>query len=442
MTKGETPAQNWQELAQRLKRQPELSERIERLLEIVENADGDSLTADEVEERVVEEIRRIGHDALQGWARRKAARLEGEDECRAGLERRGKKRLYWQTRFGQVGVDEQVWRGKQSNHVVRPFVQAARVSCRGYSVGLQRVVTDFAADSSFAAAVEKVREHYGVEVCAGTVRAITEGHAALMSEETETAARMPASGVRQMIGEMDGSSIPCVKIEENKGDRRKQRVVSWHEAKLCMAEVVGRAQPRFGATMPAAEQAGRQWRQVAIEAGAGQHTQLHCVGDGARWIVAQVHEQFGAQADYLLDFYHVSEYLAAAGQAIARQRSRAWLTEQQVRLKENKVAEVFAELARCREPAAIADAEAPVRRCERYLRDRQAYLNYQRAIAAGLPIGSGEIESGHRSVVQARLKISGAWWLVENAEKMLALRVTRANGEWQSYWRQQRQAHA
>lgn len=34
MTKSEIPEQNWQELAQRLQRQPELSERIERLLEI------------------------------------------------------------------------------------------------------------------------------------------------------------------------------------------------------------------------------------------------------------------------------------------------------------------------------------------------------------------------------------------------------------------------
>lgn len=91
MANSETQAQHWQELIARLRRYPELSERIERLLEIVENADGDSLTADEVEERVVEEVRRIGHDALQGWAGRKAARLEGEYARRAGLERRGKK---------------------------------------------------------------------------------------------------------------------------------------------------------------------------------------------------------------------------------------------------------------------------------------------------------------------------------------------------------------
>ncbi|NOQ13881.1 MAG: hypothetical protein GQ583_05275, partial [Methyloprofundus sp.] len=51
-----------------------------------------------------------------------------------------------------------------------------------------------------------------------------------------------------------------------------------------------------------------------------------------------------------------------------------------------------------------------------------------------LPIGSGEIESAHRYVIQKRLKLSGAWWKEENIERMLALRVVRANEEWDEYW--------
>ena len=62
-----------------------------------------------------------------------------------------------------------------------------------------------------------------------------------------------------------------------------------------------------------------------------------------------------------------------------------------------------------------------------------------RELEQGLPSGSGEVESGHRHVIQARLKRPGAWWKEENAEKMLALRVARANREWDSYWQGQRQ---
>lgn len=45
-----------------------------------------------------------------------------------------------------------------------------------------------------------------------------------------------------------------------------------------------------------------------------------------------------------------------------------------------------------------------------------------------------EVESAHRYVIQKRLKIAGAWWLEENAEIMLAIRVNRANNHWNEYW--------
>ena len=66
---------------------------------------------------------------------------------------------------------------------------------------------------------------------------------------------------------------------------------------------------------------------------------------------------------------------------------------------------------------------------------RMHQFDYLNAIENKLPIGSGEVESGHRSVVQKRLKLPGAWWLEENAEKMLAIRTVRANGNWGNYWR-------
>ena len=62
-------------------------------------------------------------------------------------------------------------------------------------------------------------------------------------------------------------------------------------------------------------------------------------------------------------------------------------------------------------------------------------MNYRQALAEGLPIGSGEIESAHRYVAQQRLKRPGAWWRVEHAEHMLALRINRINGDWDAYWK-------
>ena len=62
-------------------------------------------------------------------------------------------------------------------------------------------------------------------------------------------------------------------------------------------------------------------------------------------------------------------------------------------------------------------------------------MNDRQALAEGLPIGSGEIESAHRYVAQQRLKQPGAWWRVEHAEHRLALRINRINGGWDAYWK-------
>ncbi len=112
------------------------------------------------------------------------------------------------------------------------------------------------------------------------------------------------------------------------------------------------------------------------------------------------------------------------------------MDKQKNRLKTQQANAVLQELQTHLEPPALPDSEAPVRQCHRYLSNRPDQLNYQDAIKRDLPIGSGEIESAHRYIVQQRMKRPGAWWRAHNAEHMLALRLNRANRQWDSYWLQ------
>ena len=107
---------------------------------------------------------------------------------------------------------------------------------------------------------------------------------------------------------------------------------------------------------------------------------------------------------------------------------------QKGRLKNNEGTEVLNHLREYVEAEDVANDHAPVRACVRYLSNRPHHLDYKGALEKGLPIGSGEIESAHRYVIQQRLKLPGAWWKAENVEPMLALRVVRANENWDRYW--------
>ena len=151
------------------------------------------------------------------------------------------------------------------------------------------------------------------------------------------------------------------------------------------------------------------------------------------WIVAKFGENFGQQGSYLIDFYHVSEYLAAAAPLIAAKgKAQQWRQRQQGLLLNNQSDKVLRSMEPYQEMETAV--ETPVRDACRYLRERQNHLDYAAARHHKLPIGSGEIESGHRHVIQQRLKLSGAWWKETSLEPMLQLRVARANHLWESYW--------
>lgn len=126
---------------------------------------------------------------------------------------------------------------------------------------------------------------------------------------------------------------------------------------------------------------------------------VHALGDGAVWIADQVAARFGTPGTYTVDFFHVCEYLADAVKGVAPDDSKTWLEIQKKRLKSNHSELVLTALNEALEPTTVSDADAPVRACHRYLSNRFTHLDDQGALAKGLPIGSGEIESAHRYVV-------------------------------------------
>ncbi len=312
---------------------------------------------------------------------------------------------------------------------LRPLCWKARIVPRGYSRRLERALTDFGAEDSFERAAARVKEHYGLEVAISAVREATYRHATAIQAVEPI---KPAESVRTLITEMDGSMIPLVNPGKTEDDR-KGKTVCWSEVRLCCARADGQASRLYGGTLGTLESASSCWYQTAQQAGLGEKTLVHGVGDGAPWIVEKFKDNFGGQGQYLIDFFHVSEYLAAAAEKIAApKKSALWLRKQKARLLLDQPHKILRTLEAHQE--APSAAQTPVRDCYRYIQQRQKHLHYAKARAAGLPIGSGEIESAHRHVIQQRIKIAGAWWREKNAQRMLGLRIARANHRWDLYW--------
>ena len=329
----------------------------------------------------------------------------------------------------------------EEGSLVRPFSESAKVKCRGYSLPLQRRMTDFGSDDSFPKACKKMMEHYGTRIPFSAMRSITEGHSKNMKDSENLKSDIPDDGgVECLIAEVDGTMIPIVDTfdkadDEGRAiDKRKTREVRWKEARLSLAHPKGSVSPVFGATSGEVDEAGDQLAHCAILAGMDKDSKVHCVGDGAPWINDQVDRVFGIQGTYLIDFYHLCDYLAAASKVCAPDGILGWQKEQKKRMQESNVSEVLKALQPHIEPNSVPEEDAPVRQCHRYITNRPGQFDYKGALEADLPIGSGEIESAHRYVIQERLKIPGAWWKENNAETMLVLRTVRANNNWDGYW--------
>jgi hypothetical protein len=296
-------------------------------------------------------------------------------------------------------------------------------------------LTDFGCEHSFAKAAQSVREHYGFEVGASAVRRTTLAHAqrakSRLQEQYEQPFRiLPTQSHEHIIAQADGTMICTVAPGSRKGKRPRD----WKEMRLVAAQARDSATTVYAATFGSVEETGRRWGHCVREAGWGGNSRIHALGDGADWIRLQSREVFQKQGHFLCDFYHVSQYLAAAAITCRSHRPDAWRRTQQKRLRQGAVQKVIDALLPHLEPLGTAEKEAPVRNAYRYLTNRLDCLDYPTALELQLPIGSGIIESGHRHVLHARLKKAGTAWLSAHANDIAHLRVIRANRHWAYLW--------
>lgn len=335
-------------------------------------------------------------------------------------------------------LEEQVFLNKITRQTIRPFSEAAQVYCHARSFLLQKAFTDFSAEGSFAQATQRIKEHYGVDIATSTTRIDVEKHAhqvSKMSEKFFDANMLSASEI--IIGETDGAMVPIVTQKETSTlliDKRKNKLHEYKEARLALARPKGKITAIYSAIIGSIDEAGDQLGKVVKWAGENVNTSIHCVGDGALWIAEQVERIFGNKANFLLDFYHASQYLSGAANCCKSNNPKLWFREQQEFLKQGMIQKVLDNLQSIDQQSCQLQDKCLALKCYNYLSKRLNQLHYKEAIAKDLPIGSGEIESAHRTITQKRLKIAGAWWTIDNARAMLNLSVLRANACWQKYW--------
>ena len=154
------------------------------------------------------------------------------------------------------------------------------------------------------------------------------------------------------------------------------------------------------------------------------------ITDGAIWIKNWITDAYPG-AIQILDWFHGCEHLCEFGREYFsdEDEKNKWLEEQKALLSESKTTEFInniISLGTTKE--SIENSKNKLLQYYQTNKDRMDYKKC-RAMGAGL-IGSGAIESAHRTVIQKRMKLSGQRWTKKGAQNMLNLRCVRLSGKW------------
>ncbi len=146
--------------------------------------------------------------------------------------------------------------------------------------------------------------------------------------------------------------------------------------------------------------------------------------DGAAWIwgVADRHFPHSTQ---IVDWYHARQHLADAAQARfpdQPQQAAAWLQAQSDVLFEGPLAPLFAELS-----------QAGLSEFAHYFETHQTRMRYLDFQEAGLPIGSGSVESEVKQF-KHRLTGPGMRWSRPGAEHMIPIRAAVLDNSFDARW--------
>ncbi len=150
------------------------------------------------------------------------------------------------------------------------------------------------------------------------------------------------------------------------------------------------------------------------------------VSDGGTWIKNWIEDAFPGAVS-ILDYYHACEHLHEFADTVFNDKEalKKWTEEQKELLLQSKAKEVIANIENNFKNS--KDADSLVNYYSSNI-NRMDY-SYYKTIGAGI-IGSGAIESAHRTVVQKRMKQSGQRWTYDGAQNMLNLRVIKMNAQW------------
>ena len=324
-----------------------------------------------------------------------------------------------------------------------------KITHHGRSEAVNRALSDFGIEDSFATAARRFKEHYHYDIGSSAVARATKNTARQAMEYVET--KLSNSGleseqkqlpVETILVELDGCEIRTAQMVPSEdstelttvyGNPKKNKVINWRDVRLGFARPLDSTSKLFVGKMDSYPEVIGQLHNAAVLTGMRPATDVIGVADGGIGLSEELKRQFPTM-QFILDKSHLKDHFFETAEkiGIAKEEQVKWVKSRVRSISNGNVEKILRELNEEYE----RDPNKRLKRLIGYIERFSDALNYNSFKEKGYPIGSGEIESAHKSIPQKRLKIPGASWHPDSIDPMLALRVLRADDWWDDFWNQ------
>jgi hypothetical protein len=237
----------------------------------------------------------------------------------------------------------------------------------------------------------------------------------------------------------DGAHVPTRPKAKRNEKRGKGR---WQEAKGFRIYLLGKDRIIHVASwhqIQNEEQFGKDLSFVASRI-AQDDLRIGLLGDGADWLWKHMVACF-PKGRQILDYYHCAEHIYKVAKLQYGEKSQKcleWVESTITRLFYAEVDNVIWGLQRMKPRDSLAKEE--IRKLIVYLQNNHERIHYHGDRIGGYPIGSGGIESANKFICHTRMKRSGAWWVKETGNEMLAIRCGIYNGTYNKIFEKYKEA--
>jgi len=341
----------------------------------------------------------------------------------------------YQTPYGPINVGRFVYQSSSGGKTYVPLENTARI-IHGATPKFSKTLSHKYASMSAQETLDDLLMNHGVVISKRYLQDVSESVSAIVKnkEDVWEYTTTEKNHTSTVVISLDGAMLPTCK--EGWRESMVGTITLYDDEKERQHTIYIGEAPEYGK-----KNFTKRMEKEIKKVKDSHHNALYIgIADGAKnnWSFLEKYTE-----KQLLDFFHVTEYLAKCAYAAYPQKAEksertAWLNERCHQLKHcfGSAQEILKELKKfSRRRTLTQEVRENLKTAITYFANNLHRMDYAEYVKNNLPIGSGVTEAACKTLIKQRFCKSGMRWKQAGIESVLRIReLLQTKDRWQQFW--------